>query len=300
MGDENDMYGFLVKNKYIQTDIANNIYDSPVKLTSSIQHTLYKNRPFINFIRELFPDDFPFLYLKDLNKEKLNLDIKKIVEQSQSTNLNLKEKEIKKLVFIFCIVFFPLARLMNKKTTRLQLKYYPYKIKAPFLNRDTNYIELYNQFILIRGKKYEFIDVYIDWVKCDKLKNFACYTYLHFLLNMVEADIEFYENHIKDNKYYKKNQNIETELNGIKKEITSIIDSNKNKTFYTDGLTYSALYKQTDEEFIKFFGEINLYKYGYKKVIKDINGGNKSRKRKHKKQKRKSTRKKRRKPKKHR
>ena len=184
---------------------------------------------------------------------------------------------------------------MNKKTTRLQLKYYPYKIKAPFLNRDTNYIELYNQFILIRGKKYEFIDVYIDWVECKNLKNFACYTYLHFLLNMVEADIEFYEKHIKDNIYYKKNQNIETELNGIKDEIKSIIDNNKDKTFYTDGPTYSALYKQTDEEFIKFFGEINLYKYGYKKVIKDINGGNKSRKRKHKKQKRKSTRKKRRK-----
>ena len=194
---------------------------------------------------------------------------------------------------------------MNKKTTRLQLKYYPYKIKAPFLNRDTNYIDLYKQYLFFNnGKKYEFIDVYIDWVKCDDLKNFACYTYLHFLLNMVEADIEFYEKHIKDNIYYKKNQNIETELNGIKDEIKSIIDNNKDKTFYTDGPTYSALYKQTDKEFIKCFGEINLldnnykYKSGYKKVIEEnnyIKGGKKSRKRKHKKQKRKSTRKKRRK-----
>jgi hypothetical protein len=252
----------------------------------------------------LFPGDFPFLYLKDLkdlNKEK-KLDIKKIEEQSQNTDLdlNLKEKEIKKLVFIFCIVFFPLAGFMyeENKKRRIKLKYYPKKI-FPFRdpNPNHNYIELYKQYVFNIGKKYEFIDVYIDWVECKNLKNFACYTYLHFLLNMVEADIEFYQNYMfgKYSHYYERNGNIETELNGIKKEITSIIDSNKNKTFDTDEPTYSALYKQTDEEFIKFFGEINLYKYGYKKVIKDINGGNKSRKRKHKKQKRKSTRKKRRK-----
>ena len=80
MSNENvsdeDMYDFLKNNNYIQTGIANNIYGSPVKLTSSVKHTEYKSMYFIKFFRKLFPGDFPFSYLKDLNKEKLNLDIK--------------------------------------------------------------------------------------------------------------------------------------------------------------------------------------------------------------------------------
>lgn len=306
--DENDMYEFLVKNKYIQTNIDENIYYYPLKLTSNIKHTEYKNKYFINFFKTLFPGDFPFSYLKDLNKEELKLDIKTIENQSQNTNLKVEDLEIKKLVFIFCIVFFPLTNFMKTNPTRLKLKYYPKKIVASSsLNRDNNYIELYKEFI---GKKYEFIDVYIDWVTCNKLKNFACYTYLHFLLNMVEADIEFYKNIIENNEYYENNENTERDLNDIKNNITLIISRNKEKKIDTDGPTYSALYKKTDEEFIKFLNSSKIdlldnnyqYKSGYKNRIEEENkslveGGKKSRKRKHNKlkKKRKSTRKKRRK-----
>ena len=301
---DEDMYEFLKNNNYIQTGIITNIYDSPVKLTLNIKHFIYKSMYFYNSFCKLF-SNFPFSYLKDLNKEK-KLDIKKIEEQSQNTSLNLKDLEIKKLVFIFCIVFFPLNNSMNplEKKTRLKLKYYPDKIvNIGKLNRDTNYIDLYKQHVFNNGKKYEFIDVYIDWVECDNLKNFACYTYLHFLLNMVEGDIEFYQNYMigKYSHYYKKIVIIEEELNGIKDKIKSIINSNKEKKFYTDGPTYSALYEQTDKEFFKFLNSEDLlnkrvkhYKSGYK-IVNYIKGGKKSKKRKHKKQKRKSTRKKRRK-----
>ena len=262
--DENDMYKFLVENKYIQTNINNNIYIFQLKPSSNISHTQYNNRDSTKFLNNFFPN-FPFEGLKQqLKKEtkETELNITKLGHHILSNDenndeFNLNDLEIKKLIFIFCIVFFPFYA-ENRNIDRINFKYS--KIPRSLVKRENkNYIQLYKEITYLRRKKYEFIDVYIDWVKCDKLKKFACYTYLHFLLNMVNDDIEFIE---KEKENYDNYENIQNDLNIIRDEIKKIIDINNYKQI--DSMHLKHLYSYIDNEFIKILKKKKLNVYGYK------------------------------------
>ena len=259
MGDEkvydSDMYDFLVKNKYIQTaDIDKGIYVSLI--VDNLYIINYKRRYTTQFVQKslsgLFRINFPTGYLYEIQRrfhagnyeipETNPLNFKNIRGNIVLNEDDNNKMEIQKLLFIFFIVFFPEHQVKKRLNIDCNNDCSSFK---------KSYIEEFKQYEKYNNKQPEFIDAYINNVMSKDLKYFACYTYLNFLFNKVEDDIEFNKN----NKNNKNNNLIENGLNTIKTEIETIIDTFKDRQIYSESdrptPTYSTLYKRINREFIR-------------------------------------------------
>ena len=273
MSNENvydeDMYDFLVDKNYIQTGIAKDMY---VSFFMEHQYIInYKGRYTTKFVQKslsgLFSRHFPTGYLDEIRTRSHpgNYEIPetnplnfKIVNGQMVLNEDDKNKmEIQKLLFIFFLVFFPEHQVEKRLNIDCEHDCKSFK---------KSYIEEFKQYEKYKNKRPEFIDAYINNVRSHDLKYFACYTYLNFLFNKVEDDIEF-------NKNNKNNNSIENEFNTIRDGIKKIIDTFKDRQIFSESNkstpipTYSTLYKRINREFIRILDsnkkELQDHNYKY-------------------------------------
>ena len=297
--DVDDMYKFLIDKNYITNNIKKDLYSHTLKLGLNFIHTQYNNLKTTKSINR---------YIKDKNPNDNDFPFSFIRGDKNSTDTELTELERKK---IFFLVFFPLYDYYNQKQDKdiqneMTIIYYdliPLEMSR-FVQTENRIYDYDNYIERIKDKNYkntgkpEFIDAYLFFIKknikqtgtnshlTSKLM-FASYTYLRFLINMLNDEIEWldkkindkqlkYENE-NDKKYFEKKINLNNDLNEVKRIIyrynnaTIQIQSNKS-------VTLKCCYYETKYVFKKFLEDnkniINRSNYKYLSGENILSGDN--------------------------
>ena len=283
--DVEEMYNFLISKEYITDKININLYSHTLKPSLNYIHTEYNHRQIKTIIDDyissktkgrpvVFRDvDFPFNFI-----------------QGKQNNTDIQLTELERIK-IFFLVFFPLYTYYNHvqdkdKQEEMTTNYYTYSLNGKKNDYD-NYIETIKE----KNKntsKPEFIDAYLFFINknierpiaevtneyVNKMNQlfisklmFASYTYLCFLSNMLNDEIEWLKdknlNNHNDQKYIKKLEKLKNDL----KEVNNIIEQNKNAYILIKnddiGLKHIGLkqcYDETNEKFIKILTDNEVEK----------------------------------------